>query len=273
MVQDEGGCTTRAIYIMRKRKLYLKNKEIVFFEFPSFKYHKNLRHAIFSRGTNPEPSRSPNLDLGRGGCSEYLNENLELIKDALSAKALVYLEQCHGKDIIVLRDIPEYDIYQCGRADALITNVKGLALLTRHADCQGIILFDPERKAISNIHCGWRGNVKNIIEETVNRMISEFGSNPSHLIAGIGPSLGPCCGEFRDWRKIFPPEFKRFREKGNNFNLWQLSKWQLIKAGLKESNIHISGICTKCRNDIFSSYRAGDKIGRFGVVVMLKETN
>jgi len=101
-------------------------------------------------------------------------------------------------------------------------------------------------------------------------MRSSFGSKASDLIAAIGPSLGPCCAEFIDYKQIFPEEFRRFMVRDNYFDLLQISRWQLIKAGLKEENIEVSTICTKCRTDLFYSYRAEGVTGRFTTVVMLK---
>ena len=56
----------------------------------------------------------------------------------------------------------------------------------------------------------------------------------------------------------------------NYFDLWQLSRWQLLEAGLKKENIEVAGICTRCRTDLFYSYRAEGTTGRFATVVMLK---
>jgi len=89
-------------------------------------------------------------------------------------------------------------------------------------------------------------------------------------MAAIGPSLGPCCGEFITHEQIFPNEFRQFMVRENYFDLWRISRWQLLNAGLIEENIEVAGICTRCRTDMFYSYRAEGITGRFATVAMLK---
>ena len=43
-----------------------------------------------------------------------------------------------------------------------------------------------------------------------------------------------------------------------------------LEAGLEEDNIEVACICTKCRNDLFFSYRAEKITGRFATLVMLR---
>ena len=188
----------------------------------------------------------------------------------MGARHLRFMNQAHGKDILVLRQDSPLSVKKTTSVDAMITHMPGLALMVKQADCQGIIVFDPIKNVISNVHCGWRGNTSDILGSVVRRMRSSFGSKESDLIAAIGPSLGPCCAEFIDYKQIFPEEFRRFMVRDNYFDLLQISRWHLIKAGLKEENIEVSSICTKCRTDLFYSYRAEGVTGRFTTVVMLK---
>ena len=91
------------------------------------------------------------------------------------------------------------------------------------------------------------------------------------MSAAVGPSLGPCCAEFRTYEEIFPPEFEKFMVRKNYFDLWAVSRMQLLDAGLDKAHVHIAGICTRCRTDLFYSYRGEGVTGRFGTVVMLAE--
>jgi copper oxidase (laccase) domain-containing protein len=52
------------------------------------------------------------------------------------------------------------------------------------------------------------------------------------------------------------------------FDLWQANRAQLLEAGLSEENIHVAGVCTMTRNDLFPSYRLeGASAGRFAAVI------
>jgi polyphenol oxidase len=55
----------------------------------------------------------------------------------------------------------------------------------------------------------------------------------------------------------------------NHFDLWSLSSTQLIDAGVRRERIEVAGICTRCRTDLFFSYRKEGNTGRFGTAAML----
>ena len=101
-------------------------------------------------------------------------------------------------------------------------------------------------------------------------MRDEFGVNPQNIIAGIGPSLGPCCGEFQNYRTEIPEKFWGYKDRFVNFDFWALTRDQLTEAGLGEENIEASGICTKCNPHQFFSYRRQNTTGRFAAVIGLK---
>jgi YfiH family protein len=164
---------------------------------------------------------------------------------------LLYMNQSHGDHILVMREAEYNPSTKVPSADAMITNISGLALMVKLADCQGVIIFDHKNRVLATVHCGWRGNVKNVLKKTVTRMTKEFGSSPPDLLAAISPSLGPCCAEFVTHEAIFPETFKQFMIRKNYFDLWAMSRWQLMEAGLREENIEIAGICTRCHTDLF----------------------
>jgi YfiH family protein len=181
------------------------------------------------------------------------------------------MKQVHGDDILVVRAGDERNRAQTWAGDAIITDVPGLAVLVKQADCQGVILFDPNRSVVAVIHCGWRGNVGNILGKAAARMKDDFGCEGRDLLACIGPSLGPCCAEFVDHKAIFPEGFLAFRVHTDYFDLKAISRQQLLNAGLRQENIQICDICTRCCTDLFYSYRGEGKTGRFGTVAMLRQ--
>jgi hypothetical protein len=188
----------------------------------------------------------------------------------MAAQSLRGMKQVHGNDIALIHPNGPAPSGNPTEADAMVTGAPGIALMVKQADCQAIMLYDPLKKVISNVHCGWRGNVSGLLSRVVHRMSDAFGCSPSDLRAAIGPSLGPCCAEFVTHREIFPEAFQPFMVRENHFDLWALSCWQLVEAGLKRENIEVARICTKCRTDLFYSYRGEGITGRSATVVMLK---
>ena len=52
-----------------------------------------------------------------------------------------------------------------------------------------------KNNAIANVHSGWKGSYQRIIENAIDEMINEFGTNPKDLIVCICPSIRKCCFE------------------------------------------------------------------------------
>jgi len=245
---------------------------VPYFRHPLLSSYPQLSHAVFTRhgGISHPPYDRLNTSYDVGDFPRHVASNLAIIKDTLGAGKLLYMKQVHGSGILAVHTGDERGRLKPLSGDAIITDVPGLAVLVKQADCQGVILFDPGKSIVGIIHCGWRGNVGNILGKVVARMKRDFGCVAGDLLAGIGPSLGPCCAEFVDYEMIFPQSFQKFRVDTTYFNLKAISRQQLLNAGLGEENIEISDICTRCRTDILYSYRGEGRTGRFGTVAMLR---
>jgi YfiH family protein len=248
--------------------------EIPCLQFDSLSVHAGLIHVVFSRkgGVSSPPYDSLNVSYNTGDLHDHVSKNLSLIKEKIGAGHMMSMSQVHGTDIITLHRDNCRDL-STRSADAIITDIPLLGIMVKQADCQGVILYDAVKSVVAAVHCGWRGNVQDILGAAVNRMRSEFGCNPEDMKAAIGPSLGPCCAEFTTYREIFPEEFYGFIVRDSHFDLWEISRMQLLRAGLMKDNIEIAGICTKCNTDIFYSYRGEGNTGRFGTVAMIKKSD
>ena len=186
-----------------------------------------------------------------------------VIPDAFSMEDAVMADQIHTDVILEVAEKPA-DLPQC---DAFITRQKGLPILVKTADCQGIIIYDPVTQSVATVHSGWRSSCLNILGKVVKRMRDFFGSSPDDLLACIGPSLGPCCAEFSDPGNELPAFCYPFIKENNHVDFWGLSINQLEAAGIPPFQIELSGQCTKCQPG-FLSHRKGDG-GRMGVFAKL----
>lgn len=199
-------------------------------------------------------------------------ENRKLVKRRMGAGVLVSSRQIHGDRVYIVDRTPGADLTVDGY-DALVTNCSGVALMVQLADCQGILLHDPEKSVAAAVHSGWRGSVNGVIEKTVATMEQAFGTSPEVIRALISPSLGPCCAEFINYRNELPEKFHAFRTRDAYFNFWEISRMQLLESGLLRKNIKMEEICTSCNEDYFSYRRAcreGDgTTGRQCAVIML----
>lgn len=233
-------------------------------------HEAGLRHFFFTRwgGKGRFPFESLNISLAVGDDPAVVAGNIEIVRETMDASCVVFVRQNHGRNIAVLDGVRPWAAGMEPEADILMTRQRNAALMVKLADCQGVVLYDPEG-ALCLVHCGWRGNVANVLGRAVAAMGEMFGTRPENLRAAIGPSLGPCCAEFVDFESIFPPDFKRFMKEGYRFDLWALSRAQLVEAGVRDDLIECAGICTRCRTDLFFSYRGEGLTGRFCAAAML----
>ncbi len=217
----------------------------------------------------------------RGTDFMHVDPNSPVFKDSKTILArelgvmdrdLFFINQVHDKNIKVVGDTAINNIEDY---DGLITASKGKVLCTCFADCVPLLFFDPVNNVIASVHSGWKGTIKLIGQETVFKMINEFGSKAKDIMVGIGPSIGPCCFEvkedtFEQFRKKLP--IGAFKDGEKLFvDLWNANIFMLTQVGVRRENIECKGICTVCHSDRFYSYRKGDKeSGRFSAFIMLK---
>jgi len=194
----------------------------------------------------------------------FANIKQGVTKDLTEIPEAVMADQIHADDIVEVNEKPKIEL----RCDAFMTQKRGLPLMVKVADCQGVLIYDPKNKAIASVHSGWKGSALNIIGKTIAKMGGRYGSDPKDLRVAISPSLGPCCAEFSDPENELPTFCKPFIKPNRHVDFWALSKSQCLEAGVLEDQIEITRRCTKCEPGYFS-YRNGD-MQRMGVFVKLK---
>jgi len=232
------------------------------------------RYGFFNRhgGGSFPPYDSLNCSFGVGDRDEAVRENRMIVQEKMGSPVLLSARQIHGDTIFSLKTSLEEN-REVGGVDSLLTDQRGVGLMIQQADCQAVLLHDPRMKVIAAVHCGWRGNVINILGKTVARLRSDFGVLPGNLHGIISPSLGPCCAEFIHYKTELPASFLPFMVRPCYFDFREISRQQLLDAGLSDSNVIIEGSCTSCSEDFFSYRRArrqGDGItGRNCSVIIM----
>ena len=110
-------------------------------------------------------------------------------RDAVLPCHVIQPHQTHSVKVACIDD-PGIAREQLEGVDALVTNLRGVAIGVRTADCIPVLLYDPVRGAIGAAHSGWRGTVNMIAKKTVVEMVRLFGCSPSDIRAVIGPGIG-----------------------------------------------------------------------------------
>lgn len=256
-----------------KNAVLEENKKTPYLTFPVLSQIPFIRHGFSTRlgGVSKDHLSTLNFDFSREDHSN-VHKNYELICGSigLNKSDLVLSQQVHktnirvvsskdkGKGIMKERDYKEID--------GLISNVPGVPLVTFYADCVPLYFVDTKNHAIGLSHSGWRGTVMKMGEVTIEKMRESYGTNSKDIVAVIGPSICKDCYEVsKDVAEAFYKVFKKeqvrdileeTKEGKYQLDLWKANYHILLSAGVKEDNIHISGVCTSCNWDLFYSHRA-----------------
>ncbi len=253
---------------------------VVYYHFKQWAQSDRIVHGVMTRlgGYSKPPWASLNLGSTVGDDPKAVRLNHRLVFQALgldgAQPATVW--QVHGSKVIYATAPPQGRPW-LDHADAMITDVPGLPLIMRFADCIPILLYDPVKNVIGIAHAGWKGTIADVAGSTVRAMADKFGSNPGDIEAGIGPGIGPECYEVGE--EVVAAVENAFvttdglitrDERGKaHFDLWAANRLALERAGVV--SIEVAGICTACHTDEFYSHRAEHgRTGRFGAVIALR---
>jgi hypothetical protein len=248
-----------------------------------------LLHGISTRhgGGSTGPYKSLNLSFDVGDRPDRVRQNYRRVSRLLSfdLASLVACQQIHHNSIALIDEsylkrgcfLPENAV---PAIDGLATNVPGITLMARYADCVPLLFFNQTSRAVGIAHAGWKGTLARIGQSMIELLAAQFKCRPEGTLVVIGPSIGPCCYQV-DGRMVnlarreLPPNEHCFVTASGDgrltFDLWEANRQQLMAAGVQEGHIRSVGICTSCNTDLFFSYRREAKItGRVGAFIGLK---
>ncbi|MFO7918659.1 MAG: peptidoglycan editing factor PgeF [Anaerolineae bacterium] len=248
----------------------------VFESFPQ----ERLIHGLFNRrgGHSRGPFASLNVGYRVQDDPQHLEANHRAIYSALGidGEDVVDTQQVHGARVTAVTADDGGKTME--KADALISDTPGLILMMRVADCVPVFFYAPRVPAVGLAHAGWRGTVEDVAARTAQAMVSAFGCRPREILAGLGPSIGPCCYEVgpevvAQVRKVFGTQAGGLLSPATGkdkayFDLWRANELQLKEAGVER--IETAGICTCCRCDEFYSHRGEEGCtGRLAALIGL----
>ncbi len=236
---------------------------IDFYKFDNLKKYKDLLHAVTTK--DPDRAYAFSMALHTGEDQKNIMQNrAEVLRLFDNDKEIHFIvaNQTHSDHIKVIKALENRGWHSQSDAvedcDALITDRKNLVVTVLTADCVPILLYDPKKRVIAAVHAGWKGTKARIVFKTVEKMHEEFGSDPGDILAGVAPSIGRCCYEVgEDVAQHFSDRPEAYTKVGEKYmlDLPYINKYQLLKTGLSEANIEMSGICTACETERFFSYR------------------
>ena len=242
--------------------------------FDIFKSYPDLVCVFSTRngGVSTGAYASLNMGLKTGDHQQSVIENRRIFFEKLNIPQvqIAFTDQVHSGNAA----------YAVGpgilnQTDALITDKENLFLVIQTADCFPVFLYDRKKRAIAAIHAGWQGVLNKIIENTIEKMVRIFDSNPPDIIAAVGPGLQKECFEIRQDLFSRLDQTYLIRHPDNEKRLFDLKNMiqdKLVNQGVKTDNINTTEICTKCDQSNFYSFRRDKNVsGRmFGLIGMRK---
>jgi len=160
-------------------------------------------------------------------------------------------------------------------ADAAFTSAAGAVCGVMTADCLPVLLCDHAGSVVAAAHAGWRGLLAGVLDNAIRAMQVP----PEHLMAWLGPAIGPGAFEVGDdVRDAFAARSTEavaaFTAAGTPgkwmADIYQLARLRLAAAGV--SDIHGGGLCTHSEPARFFSYRRDGRTGRQATLIWLTES-
>lgn len=237
-------------------------------------------------GVSKEHLSSMNLSFSRGDDEQNVLLNHKIFSKAVGYdyKKLVLSDQVHD---VKIKHVTEAD---CGKGiikdsdikgiDGLVTNKKGIPLMTFYADCVPLLFYDPVKKVVATAHSGWKGTVNKIGAVMINEMVSKYDCQPEDIYCAIAPSICMSCYEISE---DVATEFKNsysldiyndiIIDKSDGkfqLDLHKACYYNFIEAGILKNHISMPDLCTCCNSEfLFSHRKTNGKRGNLAAVIML----
>ena len=253
---------------------HIENKNIEYIQFKKLLKYPEINHAYIFK--THDMNFRVKTDFSQ---IEQTKKNLKIMCDNCGFKydTIIRPDYWHTTNVEIVnnvdtsKEIPELRAERFPRTDGLITDKKDITIMSTNADCLLVLLYDPIKKVIGNIHCGWKGSFGKIILNEIKKMKEEYNCDPQNIEAYFSPCIRKCHFEvdeevMNQCKEIFEytgkineiiqlGEVKEGKQKYLIDNVL-INKLLLLESGLKEENIVDSGICSICEKDKIHSRRA-----------------
>ena len=287
MITEESEPQPRQVAALQNSGFYWRERESVRALACAPLEQDGFTNAFSTRlgGVSPMPEAALNLAGFNEDAAENIYENRRRFLELFAGDwTLAGCWQMHSADVRIVHNQLEAqskpgvlgdDVY----CDALVSNIPGILLGVKTADCVPVLLGDPKTGAFAAVHAGWRGTSESIVMKAIAQLQSEYRARPEDLRAAIGPAANTCCYEvgsdvIERFKERFPQSdhlFTPTRAGHARIDLQTANRDQLNAAGVRPERIHVAPFCTMDRNDLFFSYRreksARGRVGRLMSVI------
>ena len=225
---------------------------------------KKVKHCFFSRKKGFSKGIYESLNCGKGSKDNKKNiqKNLKFVAKTMAVERakLILMHQTHSNKVV---EITKKNYKKIIVADAMITQMRNLAIGVVTADCVPIIFCDIKSQVAGCIHAGWKGAFSGIVENTIQKVQKLNFKNK------IYASVGPCIGnksyevDIKFYKKFVSKSWKYkiyFEKKNKTKKLFNLRKFvadKLLKLGVRVDHVNKDTFSEKSN---FFSFRRSFKL-------------
>jgi YfiH family protein len=230
---------------------------------PALSRLPGVRHAFFTRAGGVSDGVYATLNGGTGSADDpaRVAENRGRMAEWMGVRRshLLSVWQHHSPDALIVRE--PWEPANRPKADAMATDVAGIALAIGTADCGPVLFADAAAGVVGGAHAGWKGALTGVLEATLDAM-EQLGARRARVTASLGPMIS--CAAY----EVGPEFVARFIEKdaGNarffapsskaGHSMFDLPAYivrRLYRAGVGE--VENLGVCTYGEESRLFSYR------------------
>jgi polyphenol oxidase len=148
-----------------------------------------VAHGFFTRHGGVSRGIYASLNCGAGSKDDLaaVRENRARVASHLGAREIASAYQVHGTTALIVREA--WPAGERPKADALVTDRRGIALGVLTADCAPVLFADAKAGVIAAAHAGWRGALSGICEAAIAAM-ETLGAKRADIRAAVGPCIG-----------------------------------------------------------------------------------
>jgi polyphenol oxidase len=226
-------------------------------------------HAVTTTragGVSAAPYASFNLGDHVGDDPAAVRANRAVLRADLELPAdPLWLRQAHGTRIVDAQHAPPG-----AEADGAVAAAPGVVCAVLTADCLPVFLCDRAGTRVALVHAGWRGLAAGAVE----RGVEALGLPGGHLLAWLGPAIGPAAFEVgTEVRDAFLAHDRAaaadFRDDDGRLHadLYALARRRLAACGV--SAVSGGGRCTHGEAGRFFSFRRDGRCGRMASLIWM----
>lgn len=221
-------------------------------------------------GVSGVPYDELNLALVGGDAPEATAENLRIVTADFAPDADLGppMGQVHGAEVVPVT-APAAAGDGPVPCDGQVTDVPGLVLVVRAADCVPVLLADPDAGVVGVAHSGRPGLAAGIVPATVARMRA-LGAR--RVTAWIGPHV---CGSCYEVPAAMQAEVGALVPAAVSTTSWGTPALDIgagVRAQLADADVAVVDVsaCTRESLGLYSYRRDGERAGRHAGLIRVR---